>query len=233
MSGTLERSGGSIGAAAARARVTGSPVTVSQNGTLYVISPNGQMTPTTNAGVSGTPQPASYTDPTTLQTFTAYPGSTTIVGSGPGYGNGTPIAATGPATPYDYPKPLYNMPPAAAANASRNYRAQHGLSTAADNSADALNAESLAAAQAGRTYFNRDLAAQYGATPTAGFVGPRTDVVNALQMPQTTAPAVMLAPTATQPVSQQQPINLMQYLPRQQQQPVTSSSPNPLLQGIY
>lgn len=65
------------------------------------------------------------------------------------------------------------------AKQARNYRVQHGLGDDADT--DALNAESLAAAKAGRTNLNRTLAAQYGATPAANVYGPRTDVVNALQ----------------------------------------------------
>lgn len=78
--------------------------------------------------------------------------------------------------------PTYNMPPAPdVATAARIYRAQHGLATSDD--ADALNAELLAAAQAGRTYFNPTLAAQYGQPLAAGVSGPRTDVVNALSLP--------------------------------------------------
>jgi hypothetical protein len=78
--------------------------------------------------------------------------------------------------------PTYNMPPAPdMATAARNYRRQHGLATSDDT--DALNAESLAAAQAGRTYFDPNLAAQYGQPLAAGVYGPRTDVVNALILP--------------------------------------------------
>jgi hypothetical protein len=74
------------------------------------------------------------------------------------------------------------MPPAPdTATAARTYRLQHGLATS--NDTDALNAESLAAAQAGRTSFNPTLAAQYGQPPAAGVSGPRTDVVNALSLP--------------------------------------------------
>jgi hypothetical protein len=69
-------------------------------------------------------------------------------------------------------------------SASR-YRLQHGLATSADT--DALNAESLAAAQAGRTSFNPTLAAQYGQPLASGAYSPRTDVVNALTMPPTTS----------------------------------------------
>jgi hypothetical protein len=87
--------------------------------------------------------------------------------------------------------PTYNMPPAPdTATAARNYRAQHGLATADDSAAtDALNAESLAAAQAGRASFNPTLAAQYGQPLAAGVYGPRTDVVNALTQPSAVAQA--------------------------------------------
>jgi hypothetical protein len=64
---------------------------------------------------------------------------------------------------------------------AQRYRAAHGLATPDDT--DALNAESLAAAQAGRTYFDPRLAAQYGQPLAAGAYGPRTDVVNALSLP--------------------------------------------------
>jgi hypothetical protein len=78
--------------------------------------------------------------------------------------------------------PTYNMPPPPdTATAARNYRVKHGLATSDDT--DALNAESLAAAQAGRTYFDPRLAAQYGQPLAAGTYGPRTDVVNALILP--------------------------------------------------
>ena len=84
--------------------------------------------------------------------------------------------------------PTYNMPPPPdVATAARIYRAQHGLATLDD--ADALNAESLAAAQAGRTYFDPTLAAQYGQPLAAGISGPRTDVVNALTLPPSTMQA--------------------------------------------
>lgn len=224
----MEAYGGSVGnqqAALAQARATGRAVPIS-GGNGWVAYPNGSVgqagmtqSAITNApigstvtwpswanphnwfqggGTGGTAAAPSYTDPTTLQTFTAGPG-TSITASGPGYGSGTVIPATMPTAPTYAPGVVDRHDAASAANASRVYRAQHGLSTAADNSADALNAESLAAAQAGRTYLNRDLAAQYGQTPAAGFVGPRTDVVNALSMPPTTTgQAVMLAPTTTQ-----------------------------------
>ena len=86
---------------------------------------------------------------------------------------------------------------------AQRYRAAHGLATQDDT--DALNAESLAAAQAGRNYFNQTLAAQYGQPPAAGVSGPRTDVVNALAMPPATT----------------------------QQQPAMLAQNNLLQQGIY
>jgi hypothetical protein len=61
---------------------------------------------------------------------------------------------------------------------ARRYRNAHGLSDA-----DALNAESLAAAQAGRTYLNPTLATQYAQRSAAGV--PDIDVVNALSLPPT------------------------------------------------
>jgi hypothetical protein len=60
---------------------------------------------------------------------------------------------------------------------ARRYRNAHGLGT----DADALNAESLAAAQAGRNYFDPKLAAQFGQRSAAGV--PDINVVNALSMP--------------------------------------------------
>jgi hypothetical protein len=84
---------------------------------------------------------------------------------------------------------------------ARRYRLQHGLGTSDDT--DALNAESLAAAQAGRTSFNPTLAAQYGQPLAAGVSGPRTDVVNALTLPT----------SATQ--AQQQPTQVAQNLLQQ------------------
>lgn len=100
----------------------------------------------------------------------------------------------------------YNMPPAPdLATQAKNYRAQHGISNADDAATDALNAESLAAARAGRTSFNPQLAAQYGQPQAAGTYGPRTDVVNALTAPTTTqGQPIMLAPTtaaAAQPAT--------------------------------
>lgn len=97
----------------------------------------------------------------------------------------------------------YNMPPAPdTATQARNYRAAHGLSDGSET--DRLNAESLAAARAGRTSFDPTLAAQYGQPMAAGTYGPRTDVVNALTMPTTTqGQPIMLAPTVT--ATQQQP----------------------------
>jgi hypothetical protein len=94
---------------------------------------------------------------------------------------GLPGSPSGPAvaSPGGFPPPHV---PDLVVTAQR-YRVQHGLATSDDT--DALNAESLAAAQAGRTYFNPTLAAQYGQPPPAGVSGPRADVVNALTMPST------------------------------------------------
>lgn len=121
--------------------------------------------------------------------------------------------APAPAGPVDRHDPV--------AAQARIYRINHGLATADDSAAtDALNAESLAAERSGRTYLDRNLAAQYGQTPPAGTVGPRTDVVNALLMPPTStgtayaqrqspyqSPAsqqpIVLAPTTTQPTQMQ------------------------------
>lgn len=98
--------------------------------------------------------------------------------------------------------PTYNMPPAPdVATQAKNYRAQHGLSNADDAATDALNAESLAAARAGRTSFNPQLAAQYGQQQAAGAYGPQTNVVNALTAPQTgQGQPIMLAPTTASAV---------------------------------
>jgi hypothetical protein len=59
---------------------------------------------------------------------------------------------------------------------ARRYRDAHGLSDT-----DALNAQSLAAAQAGRNYLNPQLATQYAQRSAAGV--PDIDVVNALSLP--------------------------------------------------
>lgn len=108
-----------------------------------------------------------YVSPNTAQPTTAVP----VVGQTDTQ-SGQPVHAT------------YNMPPAPdTATAARNYRAQHGLSASDDSAAtDALNAESLAAAQSGRTSFDPTLARQYA---TSQVYGPRTSVVNALQAPTT------------------------------------------------
>jgi len=69
--------------------------------------------------------------------------------------------------------PTYNMPPAPdPVVAARNYRQAHGLATAADNSADALNAQSLAAAQAGRNYWDPTLNIQPGGNVLNALVTP-------------------------------------------------------------
>jgi hypothetical protein len=110
-----------------------------------------------------------YVSPNTAQPTGAAP----VVG-GTDTQSGQPVHAT------------YNMPPAPdTKTAAQTYRLQHGLATSDDT--DALNAESLAAAQAGRTYFDPALAAQYGQPLAAGVSGPRTDVVNALSLPPSTA----------------------------------------------
>jgi hypothetical protein len=92
---------------------------------------------------------------------------------------GLPGSPSGPAVapPGGFPPPHV---PDLVVTAQR-YRAAHGLATPDDT--DALNAESLAAAQAGRTYLDPRLAAQYGQPLAAGVYGPRTDVVNALSLP--------------------------------------------------
>lgn len=80
------------------------------------------------------------------------------------------------------------------AAAAAQYRLQHGIGSAQELTTDQLNAQSLAAAQAGRTSFNPQLAAQYGQPMAAGQYGPPTTVVNALSVPQQ-APQ-MAAPVA-------------------------------------
>lgn len=193
-------------------------------------------TPTTPSGALPAAGP-SYTDPTTLQSFSSVPSTGAIIASGPGYGSGTVIPQGSPSVPGSS-GPVDRHDAASAANA-RRYRQMHGLATADDSAAtDALNAESLAAAQAGRTYFNPQLAQQYGQPMGAGQYGPRTDVVNALQTPQQGQQPIMLAPTATAAQTQQPPINLLQYLPQQQRYaPYAQSSQyagnNLLAQGIY
>lgn len=117
----------------------------------------------------------------------ANPNLTAGVQGAVGTQSGQPVHAT------------YNMPPAPdLATQAKNYRAQHGISNADDAATDALNAESLAAARAGRTSFNPQLAAQYGQSQAAGTYGPQTNVVNALTAPTTTqGQPIMLAPTTT------------------------------------
>lgn len=182
--------------------------------------------PTTTPAPTTTGAPT-YTDPTTLQSFSYVPSTGAVVASGPGYGNGTVIPQTSQSGPLGSTGPVDRHDDPVAAQA-RVYRINHGLATADDSAAtDALNAESLAAARAGRTSFNPQLAAQYGQAPAAGVYGPRTDVVNALSVPTTTGQSVMLAPTTTQ---SQQPINLMQYLPQQR---LANTGDNLLAQGTY
>lgn len=162
---------------------------------------------------------ATYTDPTTLQSFSYVPTTGAVVASGPGYGDGTVIPQTSQSGPLGSTGPVDRHDDPVAAQA-RVYRINHGLATPDDSAAtDALNAESLAAARAGRTSFNRDLAAQYGQTPAAGTYGPRTDVVNALSLPTTTGQAIMLAPTTA--VTQQRPAVL------------STTGNNLLAQGLY
>lgn len=128
-----------------------------------------------------------YVSPNTAQPAAALPVTgQTDTQSGP------PISPT-----YDQPQPATTTLPTVEVQA-RRYRQHHGLATSDDT--DALNAESLAAAQAGRTSFDPTLAAQYGQQPAAGVYGPRTDVVNALTVPTTT----------TQDAAAQQAQNLLQ-----------------------
>jgi len=136
----------------------------------------GRPIPTVNVYATRLPQPVmnqanpatTYVSPNTPQP--PKPGNPVIGQTGTQ--SGAPVHAT------------YNYPPApdTVTKQARSYRARHGLATQDDT--DALNAESLAAAQAGRTYFDPTLAAQYGAPLAAGVYGPRTDVVNALTVPQ-------------------------------------------------
>jgi hypothetical protein len=153
---------------------------------LRVQAPLNQANPNTTYVSPNTPQPT-VAVPVVGQTDTQ---------------SGQPIHAT------------YNMPPAPETKtAAQTYRLQHGLATSDDT--DALNAESLAAAQAGRTYFNPTLAAQYGQPLPAGVSGPRTDVVNALTLPPSATGSVAAAqPTAlsTAPSVQTQPTQVPQNL---------------------
>ncbi|HEY2416392.1 MAG TPA: hypothetical protein VGH84_00615 [Steroidobacteraceae bacterium] len=109
-----------------------------------------------------------YVSPNTPQ-----PAGTLPVLGQTGTQSGPPVHAT------------YDMPPAPPDlhTQARDYRTKHGLATQDDT--DALNAESLAAAQSGRTYLDQTLAAQYGQPLPSGVSGPRTDVVNALIRPPT------------------------------------------------
>lgn len=173
--------------------------------------PSGQaVSPPSSAATTG--NPATYTDPITLQSFSSVPATGAVVASGPGYGTGTVIPQTSTSGPAGSTGPVDRHDDPVAAQA-RVYRINHGIATPDDSAAtDALNAESLAAANAGRTYLNRDLAAQYGQPQAAGVSGPRTDVVNALLMPPSTTGTayaqqqpIVLAPTTTAP---QQPYPL-------------------------
>jgi hypothetical protein len=151
----------------------------------------------------GTPPPAAPRVQYPLNQ--ANPNFTAGIPGAVGTQSGPPVHAT------------YDMPPAPdVATAARTYRAAHGLATPDDAAiTDALNAESLAAARAGRTYLDPALAAQYAQPLPAGVSGPRTDIVNALAMPPSRGtPPIMLAPTVAVP----------------SQQPADT---NPLLQGLY
>jgi hypothetical protein len=156
----------------------GSALPTSAPASMPAVDDYGRPIPTVT--VHATPQPQVQAPLNQANPNTTYvsPNTSQPAGAAPVVGqtdtqSGQPVHAT------------YNMPPAPdTATAARNYRAQHGLATSADT--DALNAESLAAAQAGRTSFNPTLAAQYGQPLAAGVSGPRTDVVNALTMPSTT-----------------------------------------------
>lgn len=114
---------------------------------------------------------------------------------------------------------------------ARRYRAQHGLAADDDSAAtDRLNAASLAAAQAGRTYM------QPGPYPAGDNV-----VANALVAPPTSQAPIMLAPTAVQPQQQITPAQgaalwqrIQQMQPPQNTQAVTGQQVQNLLQqGLY
>lgn len=244
MSGTLSGNP-QVSAAQWQARMTGQPASVTVNGQSLLVSPDGSVRQSTATAATSTPSLWSrLTAPNSgvnqgLNIGTPVPGATTQVQA--------PLNQANPQTIYVSPAtaqpataapvagatgtpggasvaPTYNMPPAPdTATQARNYRAAHGLS---DGSAtDALNAESLAAARAGRTSFDPTLAAQYGQPQAAGTYGPRTDVVNALTMP-TTAPTSMLA--TRQPIVLA-PTYAQAYTPANAQQ----QSNNLLAQGIY
>lgn len=169
--GTINTPGGSFGGQGFQRSPSGVGVAVDDYGrpipTINVY-PQPQQT---QAPLNQANPLTTYVSPNTPQPATAGP----VVGQ-TGTQSGPPVHAT------------YDMPPAPdVATQARNYRAQHGLATQDD--ADALNAESLAAARAGRTYLDPALAAQYAQPLAAGVYGPRTDVVNALTMPPTTAQA--------------------------------------------
>jgi hypothetical protein len=169
-------------------------------------APLNQANPNTTYVSPNTPQPTGAT-PVAGQTDTQ---------------SGQPVRAT------------YNMPPAPdTATAARNYRLRHGLATADDSAAtDALNAESLAAAQAGRTSFNPTLAAQYGQPQAAGVYGPRTDVVNALSAPPAASQVAQAQPTVlTQPSALTMPTTSRASLA--QNLPTILALNNLLRRGIY
>lgn len=229
-----------LAAALQRASQTGQAVPVTIGSITMTAYPNGQVGgPPGSTTARWTPQQSSLPVPP-RPPFSATPSPYYTAGSGslsggyvspdgsyvppqaiPGVtpsSTANPIIAgsTDPATQVPTPSPApagpvdrHDDPVAAQA---RIYRINHGISTPDDSAAtDALNAESLAAARAGRTSFNPQLAAQYGQAPAAGTYGPRTDVVNALSVPTTatgTAYAqqqpIVLAPTTTAAQSAQQ-----------------------------
>jgi len=132
-----------------------------------------------------------------MQVTNAPTGSTVVAPAGGASGSWTPAPAVPggasgswvPATAPVGPVPTAGPPvpvgtPADPASAARNYRLQHGLGTAQDRmTADQLNAMSLQAAQAGRTYW-----------APGTVVGPGQYAPNLLQAP----PA---APVAANPLT--------------------------------
>lgn len=200
-----------------QARLTGRPQTINANGVTLTAQPNGSIgtpggggfsaasvddygrnIPTVNvyaqpqqtqvqAPLNQANPQTTYVSPNTTQPATAAP-----VAGQTGTQSGQPVHAT------------YDQPPAPTVAAqAKNYRAQHGLSTSDDAATDALNAQSLAAAQSGRNYFNPAAAAQYGAAQPAGSYGPASNVVNALTLPptQTAVPAATTAQSPSQVAS--------------------------------
>jgi len=189
-------------AALAAARSTGQPMIIPNTGGMLAL-PNGQ---------TRVAQPGEIGPVTRGPAFGPVPtaGPSVPVGTPPalsapspgfqlGANVGTPIPpASWFSTPAAAPTPSVTLAPVNVtatrlppdpATAARNYRLAHGLGTAADRlTVDQLNQESLAAAQAGRTYLNPQLAAQYGQAWGQPGMGPMPDVVNALQMPPAAVP---------------------------------------------